>query len=413
MSDVTVQPTLASIGAFMPFNPLDPAFAANPYPHFQELREASPLSRTAAGIWYATGYDEVSTVLRDPRFGHGDGKVEAEFLGWLGTASDQAGEEVRSFFAHDPPEHTRLRGLVSKAFTNRRVNELRPRIEGIVDELLDDALGGDQMDVMAALAYPLCAIVICELLGMPPEDRDRFQSWHDALARALDPDFLQTPEELAQRTRGLIEFREYFLDLAARRRRYPGDDLLSALLAVEEQGDTLTVNDLLANITLLVTAGATPAVNFIGNSVLSLLRNPDQLEYARQHLDRDGVFEELLRYEPSVQITFRIALEDVEVGGELIRANELVIPVIGAANRDPKVFPDPDRLDLTRPTGRHISFGLGTHFCIGAALGWIEGRVALTRLLQRAPHLALTGQPLTYKRNVLLRGLEALPIRLG
>jgi cytochrome P450 len=411
MSDVKVRPS-AGIGSLMPFDPLDPAFAANPYPHFHRLRETGRLHRTSAGIWYATGYEEVSTVLRDPRFGHGDGKVEEEFLGWLGTASDQAGEEVRSFFAHDPPEHTRLRGLVSKAFTPRRVKELRPRIEEIVDDLLDDALDGEQMDVMAELAYPLCAIIICELLGMPPEDRERFQSWHDALARALDPDFLQTTEELQQRTRALVDFREYFLDLAARRRADPGDDLLSALLEVEEHGDTLTVNDLLANITLLVTAGATPAVNFIGNGILSLLRNPDQLDYARQHLDRDEVFEELLRYEPSVQITFRIALEDVELDGKRIGANELVIPVIGAANRDPDVFPDPDRLDLTRPTGRHIAFGLGTHFCIGAALGWMEGRVALTRLLQRAPFLALTGEPLTYKRNVLLRGLEALPVRL-
>jgi unspecific monooxygenase len=339
--------------------------------------------------------------------------VEESLLGWLGTASDLAGEEVRSFFALDPPEHTRLRGLVSKAFTSRRVARLTPRIEEIVDDLLDDALGGDQMDIIAGLAYPLCAIIISELLGMPPEDRDLFRSWHDALARALDPDFLQTPEELAERTRGLMDFREYFLDLAAQRRRNPGDDLLSALLAVEERGDTLTENDLLATVVLLVTAGATPAVNFIGNGTLSLLRNPDQLAYARAHLERDEVFEELLRYEPSVQITFRIALEDVELRGGRISANELVIPVIGAANRDPEVFPDPDRLDLTRPTGRHIAFGLGTHFCIGAALGWMEGRVALTRLLERAPQLALTDEPLTYKRNVLLRGLEALPVRLG
>jgi cytochrome P450 len=412
VSDVKVRPSRADLGAYMPFNPLDPEFAANPYPHFHKLRKESRLIRTSAGIWYATGYEDVSTVLRDPRFGHGDGKVEEGLLGWLGTASGEGGEDVRSFFAHDPPEHTRLRGLVAKAFTPRRVKELKPRIEKIVDELLDDALGGEQMDVMGQLAYPLCAIVICELLGMPPEDRERFQVWHDALARALDPDFLQTPEELEQRTRGLVDFRNYFIELSARRRRDPGDDLLSALVQVEDQGDTLTETDLLTTCVLLVTAGATPAVNYIGNGLVSLLRNPDQLEYARQNLDRDEVFEELLRYEPSVQITFRIALEDVDLGGTLIRENELVIPVIGAANRDPAVFPDPDRLDLTRPTGKHIAFGLGVHFCIGAALGWMEGRVALTRLLQRAPYIALTGEKLSYKRNVLLRGLEALPVRL-
>jgi cytochrome P450 len=413
MNDVIARAEPADIAAFMPFNPLDPAFAANPYAHFRALRDISPLYRTPAGIWYATGYHDVSTILRDPRFGHGDGRVEAELLGWLGDAAGVGGVEVRSFFTHDPPEHTRLRGLVSKAFTPRRVDRLRPRIEEIVDDLLDEVLGGEQMDVIEALAYPLCAIVICELLGMPPEDRDRFRSWHDALARALDPDFLQAPEELVQRSRSLLEFREYFLALIARRRGKPGFDLLSALLEVEEQGDTLTEADLLATVTLLVTAGATPAVNFIGNGVLSLLRNPDQLDYARQHLDRDAVFEELLRYEPSVQITFRIALDDIDVRGVRIRAGELVVPVIGAANRDPEMFPDPDRLDLTRPAGRHIAFGLGTHFCIGAALGWMEGRVALTGLLQRAPHLALTGEPLSYKRNVLLRGLEALPVRLG
>lgn len=412
MSDVRVRPSDSAIDDFMPFNPYDPAFAANPYPHYQRLRENSPIHRTPGGVWYITRHADISALLRDRRVGHGDGKVETKLLGWLGAASQPSGgAEVRAFFGLDPPDHTRLRGMVSKAFTPRKMRALAPRIQQIVDELLDEGCRGDEADLIAALAYPLPVIVICELLGVPPEDRTKFKGWSDALARGLDPDFLQTPEELKQRWQALVEFRDFFLDLVARHRQEPKDDLLSSLLAVEEEGEFLTVAELLANVTMMVIAGAETTVNFLGNSMLALLSHPDQLAYYLDHSDDEAVYEEFLRYDAPVQLSFRIALEDIEIGGQRIRAGEMIIPVFGAANRDPEVFTEPDRLDLTR-TGHHLAFGTGIHSCFGATLGKVQGYSALPSLWRRAPDIRLTGETLTYKPNVLLRGMTKLPVRL-
>ncbi|GAA2608137.1 cytochrome P450 [Actinomadura fulvescens] len=405
--------THAGIEAFMPFNPLDPEFAANPYPHFQRLQHDSPVVRTPAGIWYVTRYHDVAAVLRDARFGHGDGTVEEEKLGWLGTASGASGEKVRSFFALDPPDHDRLRRMVTKGFSARRVQLLEEQVQRVVDELLDEALRKDEIDVMAELAYPLPVIVICELLGVPPGDREVFHGWSEALARGLDPDFVQTPRDIQARGKALLEFRDYFLDLSAARRKEPGEDLISALIQVEEEGDMLSETELLTTCVLMVIAGAETTVNFLGNSTLALLRHPDQRALMTDRPEEfPAAMEELLRYDPPVQMTFRVALEDVELRGEHIAKNDLVIVVMGAANRDPEVFDDPDRLDLTRPVGRHLAFGLGTHFCFGAPLARLQGRLLLPDLFRRAPGITLVEDKVTYKRNVLLRGLSALPVRL-
>jgi cytochrome P450 len=413
MSEATVQSAQSALADFMPFNPFDPAFTADPYPHYRRLREESPVFRTRAGIVYISRYRDIEAVLRSGSFGHGDGKVEEKLLGWLGTASGAGGEPVRAFFDLDPPDHGRLRGLVSKAFTARRVRLLRPRVEQIIDELLDKVIAAGEVNLVEEFAYPLPVTVICELLGVPPADRGMFRTWSNVLARSLDPDFLLSPADIALRGRTLLDFRSHFLALAASRRQHPGDDLLSALLAVEEEGTRLTETELLTTCVLLLIAGAETAVNFIANSTLALLRHPDQLAYFRAHLDDfGGSVEELLRYEPPVQLAFRVALENVVVGGELIEAGTLVNNVLGGANHDPEVFADPDRLDLRRAPERHLAFGLGIHFCFGAPLARMEGGLALSALLRRAPGLALLQDDVSYKRNVLMRGLAALPVRL-
>lgn len=387
------------------FDPFDPAFSADPYAHYRRLRETSPVHRTPGGLWVLTRQRDCAAVLRDPRFGHGDGPFVREI---------NAGEErVRSFLVLDPPDHTRLRGLVSKAFTARTVQRLRPRVEQLVDELFDRALGNGTVELIEALAYPLPVMVISELLGVPHRDREQFRAWSDALARGLDPEFMLPAAELARRERARLEFREYFRELAAERRRQPSDDLLSALVGVEDQGDVLTEPDLLATCTLLLIAGHETTVNLIANGALALIRHPDQLAYLREHPDRvAAAIEELLRYDPPVQFTTRIALEDAEVGGQPVTRGEPVMVLLGAANRDPDAFPDPDRLDLARTPGRQLAFGLGIHFCLGAPLARLEGEVALAGLIGRSRQLTLATDELQYKENLVLRGLASLPVRL-
>jgi unspecific monooxygenase len=295
---------------------------------------------------------------------------------------------------------------VSGAFTARLVERLQGRVATLVDELLAGVHG--EVDLIATLAHPLPVIVISEMLGVPPADQDRFSGWSDALARGLDPDFLLSDEQLDERDQARQEFAEYFRDLAARRRASPGEDLLSALATVEE----LSEADLLATCVLLLVAGHETTVNLIANGTLALLRHPDQLAYFRAHPEEaPAVVEELLRYDPPVQLSARVALEDVPIAGQTIHRGEIVLMLLGAANRDPEVFSDPDRLDLTRAPERHLAFGLGIHFCLGAPLARLEGRLALSALVRR--DLELTAAPLVYKDNLILRGLAKLPVRLS
>jgi cytochrome P450 len=403
--------------AIIGFDPFDPAFHADPYAHYRRLSSAGPLQRTQAGIWVTTSHELCSQVLRDPRFGHQTGFESGAFR----TAPVE--EDRRSFLTLDPPDHTRLRRLVSKAFTARLVERLRPRISDLVDSLLDDVSG--DVDLIATLAYPLPVVLISELLGVPPEDHHRFKAWSDALARGLDPDFILPPAEIARRDQARAEFAEYFRELADRRREEPGDDLLSALVAVSDHGDVLTEAELLATCILLLVAGHETTVNLIGNGALALLRHPDQLAWFRAHPEAaPGAIEELLRYDPPVQLTGRSALEDAEIGGaagggspvrgmettQRIERGQMILLLTGAANRDPAVFPDPDRLDLTRSPERHLAFGLGIHFCLGAPLARLEGQIALTKLFER--DVTLTEDTLSYRDNLILRGLAELPVTL-
>jgi cytochrome P450 len=341
------------------------------------------------------------------------------------TLVDEDGVPVLSFLVRNPPDHTRMRSLVSKAFTPKMVSRLAPRIEELVDGLLDRALAaegavgrrrptdadGEGVDLIEALAYPLPVTIISELLGVPAADEARFQAWSHSLARGLDPDFLLPPDVRRRQTTARAEFAEYFRALAAKRRADPGDDLLSALVGVREGGDALSEPELLVTCTLLLVAGHETTVNLIGNGTLALLRDPDAM--ARFRADpgiAPNAVEELLRYDSPVQLTLRLALTDAEVGGEPIAKGEPVLVLIGAANRDPEAHRDPDRLDLDRQPTRHLAFGQGLHFCLGAPLARLEGRITLRRLLARAPRLRLAGEPV-WKENLVLRGLERLPVR--
>ncbi|MFG1704870.1 cytochrome P450 [Nonomuraea sp. M3C6] len=374
------------------FDPFDPDFLRDPYAEYRELSERGAIFRTRGGLLVATTHELCTALLRDPRFGHGSDPLDRR----------DPGQPVESFLWMDPPDHTRLRALVSRAFTPRMLERLRPRVEAITAELIG-ALP-EEADLVSGLAYPLPVMVISELLGVPPEDHEQFRDWSDTLARSLDP--MLTEDLLSETGRARREFRDYFRGLIAIRRERPGDDLLSALARVEE----LTEPELLATCVLLLVAGHETTVNLIGNGVLNLARH-GLLRHAAERPRQ--VVEEVLRYDPPVQLTGRNALEDVELGGVPVPKGTPVLGLIGAANRDPAVFPEPDRFDVTRDPGRHLAFGLGIHFCLGATLARMEGEIALSALAAAAPELELAEPAPPYKENVVLRGLAKLPVRLS
>ena len=329
------------------------------------------------------------------------------------VALDEDGKPVRSFLRMNPPDHTRLRRLVSQAFTRPMVARLLPRIEAVTEELLAAARAtGGPVNLIEALAYPLPVIVISELLGIPERDRERFVRWSHGLARGLDPEFLLPEGMHAELIAAREEFADYVRELADARRREPGEDLLSALVGVRDSGDLLNETELVSTCILLLIAGHETTVNLIGNGTLALLRHPDQLARLRAEPGLvEGAVEELLRFDSPVQLTLRSALVDAEIAGTAVPSGSVALLLIGAANRDPEEHPDPDRLDVTRVAGRHLAFGQGLHFCLGAPLARLEARVALTALT-RDPGLAPAGEP-RWKDNLVLRGLGSLPVRLN
>jgi cytochrome P450 len=389
------------------FNPMDPEFLADPYPTYHRLRAEDPVHHSPLGFWVLTRYEDVASTLRDPRLVK---EPIAAFVAARFGVAVPPGMGL-SMLDRDPPDHTRLRGLVSRAFTPRVVEGLRPRIQAIVDGLLDRAQPTGSMDLIEEFAYPLPVGVICEMLGVPVEDHERFKGWSLDLARGLDAIMLPADSEVGRRSvtarHGLSD---YFRELIAQRRTAPRDDLLSALIAAEEAGDRLSEQELLATCILLLVAGHETTVNLIGNGSLALLRHPDQLRRLREDPGLIGsAVEELLRYDGPVQRTARIPSENVTIGGRTIAKGEMVMPFIGAADRDPAQFPDPDRLDLGRADNRHLAFGWGIHFCLGAPLARLEGQIALNTLVHRWPRLALaTTDPPEYRQSLTLRGLKTL-----
>jgi len=378
----------------------------DPYPHYRRWREQAPVAELHERMYVVSGFAEATQVLRDPAFGHPEPEVLDPSARLPDQPVDETGRVVRSFLVLNPPDHTRLRRLVSKAFTPRMVEQLTPRIEQITAELLDRALAEGTGNLMTALAKPLPVEVIAELLGVPLDDRERFAAWSGALARALDPPFLQSPETIEPAIRARQAFIRYFRELAQQRRQNPGDDLLSSLVAVSDAGDALSEDELLVTVMLLLIAGHETTTNLIGNGVLALLRRPEGLGAAGA---ADRVVEEVLRYDSPVQLTSRTAMRDTAIGEFEIAADRQAIVLIGAANRDPAVCADPEVFDPEREPGRHLAFGQGIHFCLGAPLARLEGRIALRELARRAPGLSLAGAP-SWSSTTTLRGLASLPV---
>jgi cytochrome P450 len=390
------------------FHPMDPEFVANPYPMYHRLRTEDPVHRSPLGFWVLTRYEDVVSVLRDPRFG------KQALAAWVaqrfGMTVSSTGLGI-SMLDRDPPDHTRLRNLVSKAFTPRVIEGLRPRVREVVDGLLDRAEDRRAMDLIEEFAYPIPVVVICEMLGVPVADHERFKGWSLDLARGLDASLFGDPEIARRSSESQHALRDFFRGLIAERRASPRDDLLSLMIAAEEAGDKLSESELLATCILLLVAGHETTVNLLGNGTLALLRHPAELRALRENPGLIGTaVEELLRYDGPVQRTARIPDTEVTVGGVTIPAGDMVMPFIGAADRDPAQFPDPDRLDLARADNRHIAFGWGIHFCLGAPLARLEGQIAISALVQRFPKLALATDRPEFRRSLTLRGLTALPV---
>jgi cytochrome P450 len=391
------------------FNPFLPEFHADPYPFYRRLREVEPVHQTPMGFWVLTRYEDCVAVLRDPRFG----REEFQQMLTAVYGGEDADRLPRSMLFRDPPDHTRLRALVSKAFTPRVIEQMRDHIQEIVDRLLDRVADQRQMDLIEDLAYPLPVTVICEMLGVPVGDHASIRGWSADIARSLDAIGLPSDRTIVDRGRvARRELADYFRALLPARRARPQADLLSGLLAAEEQGDKLSEPEVISMCLLLFIAGHETTVNLIGNGTLALLRHPDQM--ARLQADPSlipNAIEELLRYDSPVQRTARMTTTDVEIAGHRIGKSSMVVAALGAANRDPAQFPDPDRLDITRRDVRHISFGFGIHFCLGAPLARVEGQLALGTLLRRAPGLALAEPSPEWRESSVLRGLKRL--RLG
>ena len=400
------------------FDPFDPRWSSDPFTLYADLRERAPIHKNALGFWVVARHADCLAVLRDRRASSDSLNIAVERMpeGFrTPVAVDDpvaaAMLEMRPFLFRDPPDHTRLRSLVSKAFTPKVVESLRGRTHQVVDELLDVAIERDRVDLLEEFAYPLPVRIICDMLGVPVADQDQFKVWSNALARGLDPDFLLPPEVIAARTEGVLQFSQYFFELLADRRKHPGDDLLSGLVAVEDDGTVLSEGELLSTCILLLVAGHETTVNLISGGALALLRHPDQLERFRTdpEVTRSGV-EEMLRYVSPVQLTGRAMTEDVEVGGVRFAAGDFAMLLLASANHDPDQFDDPEGFDVTRAANNHLGFGFGIHHCLGAPLARLEAQVALTSLVRRAPDLALAVDDVTYKTNVVLRGMESLPV---
>ncbi|WP_371478933.1 cytochrome P450 [Kitasatospora sp. NBC_00315] len=385
-----------------------PEARRDPYPLYARMRREDPVHRSAQGIWYLTRYTDVEAALGDLRLSNDRDRMTRAFtalggdLKALSRLTDRLGRVMTNT---DPPDHARLRKLANRAFTARRVDALRDGVQRIVDRLIDEAVAaGPTMDLIQAVASPLPMSVVGELFGIPDEDRPRVNSWFQQFGRLA--------EDIDRSEAAIEEYEEYLSGLVRQRRREPGDDLISALVATQAQDDRLTDSELLSTCFVLITAGDETTTHLIGNGTLALLRHPDQLARLRAdpHLIRDAV-EELARYDTVTQAIVRVVAQDLEIGGRTMREGELVYLFLGATNRDPERFENPDRLDLSRRGNRHLSFGHGPHFCLGGPLAKLQAEVAVGTLVRRLPELRLAaGAELDWRPNPLQRRLCTLPI---
>lgn len=380
----------------------------DPYPFYARMRREAPVHRSPQGVWYLTRYADVEAALCDLRLSNDRDRMTraCSALGGDMKALSRLTERLGRVMTNtDPPDHARLRKLANRAFTARRVEALRDRVQEIVDRLIDEAVAaGPVMDLIEAVASPLPMSVVCELFGIPDEDRPRVKTWFRRFGRLS--------EDIGKSETAIDQYEEYLSGLIRQRRREPGDDLISALVATQSQDDRLTDSELLSTCFVLITAGDETTTHLIANGVLALLRHPDQLARLRADpgLTRRAV-EELARYDTVTQAIVRVVAEDLEIGGRTLREGELVYLFLGATNRDPERFENPDRLDLTRPGNRHLSFGHGPHFCLGGPLAKLQAEVAVGTLVRRLPGLRLAdGAVLDWRPNPLQRRLSALPL---
>ena len=389
----------------------DPDVIADPYPLLRELRETSPVHKTGfSDFWILTRYEDCRTALRDQRLGSPEAGDEAPSL--LASSRQRRADVPRSLLFLNPPDHTRIRSLVSRAFTPRRVERLRPAVEAMTEELLDPIAEAGECDLIDALAFPLPANVISELVGVPVSDRDWLRPLVSDLAATLEP--TRQPGEVERAEAASVKVNRYLNDLIDSRRAEPADDLLSGLIAASDGEDRLTQPEVAVTVSLIYAAGFETTMNLIGNMVHTLLRHPDQL--ARLRADRSLVpsaVDEVLRFQPPVQIDGRYVRADTEIGGHTIPEGHGVLTLLGAANRDPAAVDDPDRFDVGRSEVPMLSFGSGIHYCLGAALARLEGQVVLQALLDRfASWTPLDDNP-PWKRRLTLRGLATLPVAFG
>ena len=390
------------------YNPLSSRTAQDPYPVYAALRTRDPVHRSRLlKSWLFTRHSDVDAILRDHRRFGSDPRTGS--LSSRQHAMLPPPEEFTMLFL-DPPDHTRLRALVNKAFTPKAVNDLEPRIRGILGSLLDDIEDPAGFDLMPAVARTLPVIVIAEMLGVPAEDRERFRVWSAQRARLLEPTI--GPRERAAGEAASRAFDAYFRPIVEARRTEPRDDIVSALARAEDDGGRLSEREMLNMLRLLLSAGNETTANLIGNGVLALLRHPEQFRRLRNDPRLiPAAVEELLRFDSPVQADFRRVLADCEVNGFVLRKRDNIVLLLGAANRDPDVFDDPDRLDVGRSQGSHLSFGRGIHHCLGAPLARLEGRVVIEMLLERFSQIELLAKRPRFRKGIVLRGLQSLMVR--
>ena len=389
------------------YNPLSPSVYTDPYPTYERLRDKDPVHWSPLlDSWVFSRYKHVDSILRDHKRFSNDTRKRGN-PSHIDESFDLNNQPSMLF--RDPPDHTRLRALVSRAFTPAVIEGLAGHIRTIADDLLDQIDDPSGFDLMEAIAAPLPVIVIAELLGVPIEDRPQFQIWSRHRARGLEPNITDRERRLV--TESGQELDTYFLKIIEQRRQEPQDDLISGLVAAEEAGDKLSQAELLAMLRLLLIAGNETTTKLIGNGMLALLRNPEQMEALRQSPDlMSSAIEELLRFDAPVQLDVRVALEDVEFDGREVKKGQGIMVLLGSANRDPEVFSEPDRLDLSRQEANHISFGRGIHHCLGASLARLEGRLTFEAIMERFGDLRMQTDRPVFRDNIILRGLDVLPV---
>lgn len=403
------------------YDPRLPSVLANPYPVFRELQDAEPVHPSAVlGGWVVTRYADVKACLSDARLSsdritpfvqHRAGRAEGAARPTDAPAIETLGRTLGLWAVFtDPPKHTHLRALMNRAFTPRAVERLRPRIEEIVGELVERLQARDHLDLIRDFAYPLPITVIGDMLGVPATDRERLKEWSDELATFVGS-AVATPDKYERAAKSLSKMRDYFRGLVVERRRGPCDDLLSALVVAEDRHDVLSEDEIVATSILLLFAGHETTTNLIGNGMLALLRAP--LELARLRDDpalAESAVEEMLRYDGPSGVMTRVAAEDVAIDGVKIARGDRLFLMINAANRDPRQFDDPDRLDVAREPNRHVAFGAGIHFCVGAPLARLEAQIAVPALLAALPDLALGSAQLDWLDSLVFRGVRSLPV---